>query len=139
MKKLNRLIYPLIILMIVTFDSCKKDDNTSSTPGVVQIVTNGTWRITNFVESTENKTADFAGYTFSFNSNGQLIALLSGVNTTGSWGWDDSNTKFHISIGSIKPLSDLTGDWLILEKSETLISLKNDNSAKNEQVAFARN
>jgi hypothetical protein len=139
MKTSNRITCLLILTTLFAFSSCKKDDNSSSTPGVVQIVTTGSWSITYFVESSENKTADFAGYTFSFNSNGQLTATLSGANTTGTWGWDDSSSKFHITMGSSKPLSDLTDDWLVLEKTETLIRLKNDNAAKNELLTFSRN
>ena len=139
MKKLNRIAYLLVITTLVAFSSCKKDDNSSPTTGVVQIVTTGTWRITYFMESTEDKTSDFSGYTFSFNSNSVLTATLSGANTNGTWGWDDSSSKFHISIGSSKPFSDLTDDWLILEKTETILRLKNDNAAKNELLTFSRN
>ena len=136
---MNGTVYYLIILTLVALSSCKKDDNSGSTQDIVQVVTSGTWRITSFVESSENKTADFAGYTFSFESNSQLIASLSGTNTIGSWRWDDGSSKFHISIGNGTPLSDFTDDWLILEKTETLIRLKNDNAAKNEFLNFTRN
>ena len=139
MKNINRTLFFLGIISLAAISSCKKDDSTDPTSNIVQIVTTGTWRITYFVEPNEDKTNDFTGYTFSFNSNGQLIATLSGVNTTGSWAWDDSSSKFHISIGNSKPLSDLTDDWLILEKTENLIRLKNDNPTKNELLNFTRN
>lgn len=125
------------MISAVILSSCKKDSN--STSSVTQIVTTGSWRITTFIEASEDKTSDFTGYTFSFNSNGQLAATLSGANTTGIWGWDDSNSKFHISIGSSKPLLSLTDDWVVLEKTETLVRLKNDNPAKNELLSFTRN
>lgn len=131
-EAMNIILYLLIILTLVAFSSCKKDVNSSPTQGVVQIGTSGTCRINNFVESIENKTADFASYEFCFNSNGQLIAVILGVNTTGIRGWEDSSSKFHISIGNIKPTSELTDDWLIHEKTETLIGLNNDAPTKNE-------
>jgi len=139
MDKINRIVYFLIIISLTALSSCKKDDSTNSTTSVDQIVTTGTWRVSYFVESTEDKTSDFTGYTFSFNTNGELVALNSGVNTTGNWGWDDSSSKFHISIGTNKPLSDLTDDWLILEKTTSLIKLKDDNPTKNELLNFSRN
>lgn len=138
MKLISNTLLSLVLISLVTLSSCKKDDNGSSS-SVDQIVTTGSWRVSYFVESNEDNTSDFSGYAFSFNSNGDLVATQSGVNTTGSWGWHDSSGKFNISIGSNKPLSDLTDDWLVLEKTETLIRLKNDNTTKDELLNFTRN
>jgi hypothetical protein len=138
MKNINRIVFVLVLISIVSLSSCEKDKSSTSS-SVTQIVTTGTWRVSYFIESNEDKTGDFSGYTFTFNSNGQLIATLSGANTTGSWGWDDSSSKMNISIGSSKPLSDLTDDWLVVEKTETLIKLKNDNPSKYELLNFSRN
>jgi len=139
MNNINRIVYFLMIISLTALSSCKKDDSTNSTTSVDQIVTTGIWRVSYFAESNEDKTSDFTGYTFSFNSNGELVASNSGINATGTWGWDDSSNKLHISIGTSKPLSDLTDDWLILEKTASLIKLKNDNSSKNELLNFSRN
>ncbi len=136
MKTINRISSSLVIISLLVLSSCKKE-NTGS--GIDQVVTTGTWTVTYFVESNETKTSDFSGYTFGFSSSGQMTASKSGVNTTGTWGWDDSSSKFHISIGSSKPLSDLTDDWLVLEKTDNLIKLKNDNPSKYELLNFARN
>ncbi|MCX6307200.1 MAG: hypothetical protein NT040_19720 [Bacteroidetes bacterium] len=139
MKNKYRILCTLIIISLFALSACKKDANPAAPSGVVQVVTTGTWRVTYFIEASEDKTSDFTSYTFSFNSNGILTASLSGTNTTGSWGWDDNSSKLHISIGNSNPLSGLTGDWLIIEKTETLIMLKNDNAAKNELLTFTRN
>lgn len=138
MKNLSRSIIALGVLSLMLLSSCKKDDPADTSTSVVQIVTTGSWRIASFSETDEDKTSDFSGYSFSFNSNGQLTASHSSGNTTGSWGWDDSSSKFIISIGVSKPLSELSDDWIILEKTENLVRLKNDNTLKNELLTFTR-
>ena len=57
-------------------------------------VTSGSWVITNFIDSDKNETANFAGYGFSFNSDGSLVADNGSTNVTGTWSItidDDSN------------------------------------------------
>lgn len=45
----------------------------------------GDWSVTNFVDSGQNKTADFTGYGFSFNADGSLVANNGSNTVSGTW------------------------------------------------------
>ncbi len=91
MKK-NIFIYGLLI-MTVLFTSCIKDADDSIDFAQLQAdidtitgnVTEGTWSITNFIDSGQNETGDFTGYGFSFNSDGSLVADNGSNTETGTW------------------------------------------------------
>jgi hypothetical protein len=139
MKSTTLTITTLIVVGLLIVGSCKKDDNAGNNSDVPQIVSTGTWRVSLFTEPGEDKTSDFTGYTFTFTSGGPLMAASAGTTTTGTWGWDDSSNKLLLSIGTVKPLLDLTDDWIVLEKTETLLRLRNDNTTKEELLTFSRN
>ncbi len=136
----------LIILFscfLLTLNSCTHDDNKTIAPvGSFSTATPGTgWSITLFSEPGENKTSHFSGYTFSFAADGTMSATKSGAAVTGTWKQylDDGITRFAISLSTAdKDLLELTDDWALVSKSDNLISLKNDNSTKNEQLQFSK-
>lgn len=95
MKK-NKLILMSAALGLI-LGACSKDSNDDSNPAnlaqlqasVEEITSNvtasGDWTVTNFVDSGQNKTADFTGYGFSFNSDGNLVAVNGSTTVTGTW------------------------------------------------------
>jgi major membrane immunogen (membrane-anchored lipoprotein) len=127
-----------VAMMLIAFallTSCKKEDTLTTT----NIVTAGTWRVSYFNEENDDNSADFSGYTFTFEDNGTMTATKNGVTETGTWSTQDNTTEFYMTIGNSKPLTDLSSGWTIIEKTETSIKLKDDNAAKNEQVYFTKN
>ena len=136
MKKL------LVILGLssIVFAGCTKEDGPSS---AAEAFTNGTWRVTHFSERTNNETADFAGYTFTFQSNGKVLAAKNGVIKEGNWSESTSSQKLIIDLGAKtdanKPLGELSDDWVIVSKSEKKINLSDDNSSSNELLEFTKN
>ena len=52
---------------------------------LTQTAQSGTWTITNFVDDGEDETSDFAGYDFTFNPDGTLVADNGTTTITGSW------------------------------------------------------
>ncbi|MFY8008882.1 MAG: hypothetical protein ACOVNW_04250, partial [Flavobacterium sp.] len=111
------------------------DDNSSSsqdpTP-VINAATQGTWRVTSYVDSGTDETNHFTGYNFTF-SNGGVLTATNGSNTvTGTWSVlnDDSNDDspsndldFNIGFTAPANFADLTDDWDIVTYSDTTISL----------------
>jgi hypothetical protein len=141
MKLLIRNIAGFICLTGVLFACTKPQDNTNVNNNTNTNTIAGTWKVSLFTEPTENKTNDFAGYTFNFNTGGKLMVSKSGVTKEGTW--SVSNNRFTIDLGAKsstnKPLGELTDDWVIVIKNDTKISLKDDNVTKNEVLEFSKN
>jgi len=142
MKNINLargFICTLLIFLLIT--SCSSNDDSNSdniSQQIIQIeniVESGTWRITNFNDSGQDETSDFAGYDFTFNVDGTLLAT-NGTNTlNGTWSItddssdDDSSSSDDIDfniffpVPDINDFEDLNDDWDIVSTSSTKIEL----------------
>lgn len=135
------LFYWLLTALAVNTISCDRSGSVDSTTS--QIITSGSWRVTLFTDSGNDETTDFAGYTFTFNSGGNLMAVKNGATTNGTWSINSSSNKFNIDLGpkvvTNKPLGELTDDWKILSNTATEIRLTDDNTTSNEFLTFTKN
>ena len=120
----------IIILATAYLTSCNHDSDVEPI---------GTWKVSYYVDSGKNETADFAGYTFEFQTGGKFIAKLAGATYTGTWNENSSSKKLDIKIAGTNKLDDVSDDWLILEKTSTSIKLKDDNSSSNEELHLVKN
>lgn len=126
---------PVVLLLFATafvFQSCKKDDSSSSSGSRVD---EGVWKVSYYYDD-KDETYKFNGYTFTFNSDGSVSAVHSSGSASGSWNISSSSNKFNLSFGAAAPLDDLTDDWLIQEQSGNLIRLKDDNTTRLEELHF---
>ena len=134
MKKFILIPALFCLFMLNVASMCSSDDNSSSanpTP-VINTATQGTWRVTSYVDSGNNETSDFTGYNFTF-ATGNVLTATNGTNTyTGSWSVtsddnDDDNPSsdldFNIAFVSPANFADLTDDWDIVSYSANTISL----------------
>lgn len=135
MKKLFFIPILLCLFMLNVASMCSSDDNSSSsqdpTP-VINTATQGTWRVTSFVDSGTDETNHFNGYNFTF-GNGGVLTATNGTNTViGTWSVtndsstdDSSGNDLDFNIGFTGPVNflDLTDDWDIVSYSNTTISL----------------
>lgn len=135
MKKLILIPTLCCLFMLNVASMCSSDDNSSSsqdpTP-VINTATQGTWRVTSYVDSGTDETNHFAGYNFTFATGGVLTAA-NGTNTyTGTWSVtsDDSNDDnpssdldFNILFASPVDFADLSDDWDIVSYTANTISL----------------
>ncbi|MDT0556091.1 hypothetical protein [Patiriisocius hiemis] len=139
---MRNLIALATICITFLFVSCDTDDSNSDNNGnssadqVTMIAQQGTWRITNYNDSGDDETSDFAGYSFSFNEDGSLVAT-NGTNTvTGTWSVDDSNDSsdddsgtddddFNIffPVPEDNDFEDLNDDWDIVSVTNNRIEL----------------
>jgi hypothetical protein len=135
MKRLIIIPALFCLFMLNVASMCSSDDNNSSSQDpteVIDIATQGTWRVTSYVDSGSNETSDFTGYNFTFGSSSVLTAT-NGTNTyTGTWSavTDDSNDDnpssdldFNIFFASPADFADLSDDWDIVSYTATTISL----------------
>lgn len=126
----------LSVLLTLVFSNCKSsssDDN----PGPDQQLSGTKWVVTYFWDKDKEETSNFSGYSFEFKSDGTVVAYAPGGGTTsGAWNthFDDSKDKLLIAIAGVKPLDDLSQDWVILEKTDSVMKLKDDNTSHLEEI-----
>jgi hypothetical protein len=112
---MKRIIF-IICLFSIGFVSCKKFIEQQEQNALVNIVTNGVWVVTRYIETGNDITSDFAGYTFHFNTNGTVTGTKAGTTSNGTWS-GDINTKTIISDFPTAgdPLQKLNHTWKITD------------------------
>jgi len=137
MKKIVFYLVVTFVLSLSTASSCSSDDDNSNptapnpTP-VINTVTQGTWRITSFIDSGNDETNHFTGYNFTFGSANVLTATNGSNTYTGTWSVTASNSNddspsndldFNILFSSPADFEDLTDDWEIVSRTDTKVQL----------------
>lgn len=119
--------------------TCSSDDegiydNSAEIQEVVNLAQSGTWIVTYFFDTDSDETSDFAGYQFSFDSDGILAATNGSSTITGTWSvtndssssnsrTDDDDIDFNISFSSPADFEELSDDWDIVSTSTNKIEL----------------
>jgi hypothetical protein len=147
----------VMLLSITLFAACSSDDNDENPDNSQQIaqvqviVESGTWRITNLNDSGQDETSDFAGYNFTFLSDGTLSATNGTTTQEGTWSLrsdssssdDDNDIEFNIffPVTDSNIFDDLNDDWDIVSTSATRIELIDvgDSSADTDRLTFEKN
>ncbi|MBD0284104.1 MAG: hypothetical protein ICV79_01620 [Flavisolibacter sp.] len=126
-------LFALFALLISCTRHAEETNNTST-------VSNGSWRVNHYMEKGIDETGDFSGYTFTFSANGVATATKGSINKNGTW--SISSNKFNLNMGTNdntnKPFGKLTDDWIITTINETVISLLDDNPARDGMLIFTR-
>ena len=133
MSKVYMKILALALLTVTgLLSSCTKDDTTDTVQQQIESsLTSGTWRITKFIDSGNDETNHFSGYSFTFNSSGVLNSGNGTNNYAGTWSITDSNSNddsqedldFNILFSLTNDFADLSDDWDIISQSQTKIEL----------------
>jgi len=126
---MNKLItIAAAIILVITFSSCKKDDNSLSNQVAVltQNVQQGKWKITYYNDNGTVETSTYSGYEFQFNTNGTITATKTGTTVSGTWsdGHDDSQLKLYLDFGTVNPFQELSDDWHVTQQSSSIIVLE---------------
>lgn len=137
MKKIKLISAFMFLFIVAIVSSCSDEDdktvNNSVDPTpVINIVNNGTWRVTLYEDSSVDETSNFTGYNFSFGA-GNVLTATNGTNTyLGTWSvtsdnsLDDSPSNdldFNIAFSTPANFAELTEDWNIISYTSTKIQL----------------
>lgn len=138
MKKLVLVGVPLFLLTLIV--SCSTDDQTMNSNDIP-----GRWTIHFFMDDGQDKTSNYNGYFFDFNSNGSLVATKSSVATPGTWSkFTDSGREkleLHWMGGGIPVLLlEIEEDWIIKSNSNNLMVLADTSGStgKVKELHFSR-
>lgn len=112
------------ITFVLLFSACKKDDNSGSAD-IINVVQQGSWKITLFNDSGKDETSSYSDYTFTF-SGGIVTGSKSNGTANGTYAYklDDSKHKFILNFTSPSSFSELSDDWQIMEQTSTKIRLE---------------
>lgn len=116
----------LIIFSFLTIlTSCSSDDVTSTSNTNI----NGTWKVKSFIDNkNRDRTNYYAAYNFDFKTSGELVVSSSSIKYNGTYSsvMDSGKQKFYITITtSDNEIDELNEDWILAEKTDTLIKLTN--------------
>jgi len=117
----------LLVVTLFTFSSCSKDE----APATSNVLLQGRWKISLYVENGTDKLSLFNGYQFVFTDNGVVTATQSGSSSsfTGSWSakYEDKQNKLNLNFGSTAFFSELNEDWKVVEKTNSKIRLEHSS------------
>jgi hypothetical protein len=134
-KLLLLLAFPLFIA------ACSKSDDPPGTNDTLTtILTQGTWTVHSYKNNGTDETSNYAGYVFTFNTNGSLMAEKTGNNTTGTWTeatdyYGKTTLALTWSGGGIPvELLKFQVDWILKSKSSTLVELTNTGGSGTSEL-----
>jgi hypothetical protein len=125
------------------------DTVTSQLP-VGEIITVGKWKVYSFVQGNDNNTLDFANYSFTFSSDGTMIADDGTSQTTGIWHYQDaifyygipvygsSPYGFTMTIGTGLPLTLLNENYFISKKTLGTLYIDSINPNENAHIIMVK-
>ena len=136
-----RFFYLSILASAVFLSGCESDEdpiqgNLADAAELQATAQTGQWRITYFLDTDSEETADYEGYVFTFSGDGVVMAEKGEIAISGTWSvTDDSDDSlddspddsddvdFNLFFSAPPDFEELSDDWDILEYSDTLIKL----------------
>lgn len=131
-----RAIYsPLTLILLAAtlflLPACKKvQKNDQTYQEVESYLKSGSWHVSKFLDSGNDESARFEGYTFHFNNDGYVVASDGNYSSTGTWKLSPSatgnpddltlTTVFHSGVYFEK----LTKDWSFVSHSSMKCEMK---------------
>jgi hypothetical protein len=122
---MNPLKRTLSLAVIMVFlGGCEKAIEKEAEDLVLQAMTTGQWKISNFVHNGNNITADFANYRFKYYKNKTVDAINNGtVEQTGQWdGNATAQTTWANFNNAAHPIILINGTWNIVNNSWTYVN-----------------
>ena len=152
MKKVIKAMSPVLLISMLLIGCTKNTDAPSSnSPDVANpssTVVAGKWVIASYTQRTEDKTGQFAGFTFVFDQGGQVTATQNGEVTSGTWSYSPSSVGYYggaptkasmtINLGTGKALKNLTRTWNVLSNEASKLSLINPEPLEGENLVFTK-
>lgn len=127
MKKLLWLLIPVFGIVLT---SCSAEEDIANPNTVTDIVTTGKWKVNTYIESNQDHTTDFAGYSLSFDRNGTVTATIGGTTYTGSWAEDKVLRRITFNFANPSPELERINNnpWGVADVKAALVNLSNNDT-----------
>ena len=128
------------LLFVASLSSCKKVVEDKKRNLLIQIMTDGTWRVTGFLEGTVDITSEFTGYNFQFKENGTVTSNHNSIIDQGAWVGDVNNYSISSNFPSaVNPLLKFNGVWKLIDSSNTTVKAEMNTSTGKKILNLAKN
>lgn len=116
----------LTAVLVCSIAGCSKEALQQERKSVVlDIMTSGSWAVTQFVEEDNDISNLFAEINFTFNKNGTVTGSKANDSITGTWKADDVNLTITSAFPEgIEPYSKLNGTWKIVDAGVNFVKAK---------------
>jgi hypothetical protein len=121
--KNHLLLIAILSTLLIYPSSCKKFIDKQKENALVDLVTDGTWRVTRYLDHDTDMTAGFAGYVFQFNSDGTVNGKLGEQSTPGTWTADINARTIQSEFPTAgNPLKMLNYSWKVTDSYKDSVS-----------------
>lgn len=135
MKTITKLIaLPVVLFSLLMVTSCSKDqvipiiqdEDFGANEIAIKQPKPGLYTIFKFIDTGDDKTGLFSGYTFEFQASGALVVTTnSGMTFNGSWDLNSTETVMTINIAGNNALNNLDDDnWAVVKITNQTIKIK---------------
>lgn len=119
-----------ISVTMILLQSCRGtiEQDITQHNNVSDIITQGEWKVNQYINNNLDETNVFAGYTFQFNSNGTLIARNNVGVVNGRWFEDKIMKQVTIQFVSNNDLEKINDSWIVNNKQLSSVNLTVSNT-----------
>lgn len=131
---MNRFLKILSVFLLL---SCTKTQQQQvETNILIDLITSGQWKVTNYDRGSTDLTTNFSSYSFQFKKDNTVDAINNGtVAQTGSWNGDIATRSVTASFRNTdSTLSLLNGTWLISHSTTTYVIASQSDNGETRQL-----
>lgn len=122
------------LLLLLPLLSCKKTIEHIQEQKILDVMVDGQWAVTRFIQNGTDQTSSFSSYRFQYYRNMTVDAIHNGaVETTGQWSGDISTrSTWALFAGALPPVSYLNGTWQITNNTLNYVILTQTDAGNNK-------
>ncbi len=88
------------------------------------VLVDGTWFVSSYIDSGDDETGDYSGYSLDFNVAGTVVVMNGSNINNGTWSVLSAGNKLLLDFGIDFPFEEFNDDWDVLMVSETRVELQ---------------
>ncbi|MET0463633.1 MAG: hypothetical protein ABW007_10780 [Chitinophagaceae bacterium] len=115
----NLVTSAFIAAVLIASTGCKKIIEKQKENFVLSVMSDGQWKVTRFIEASDTITSQFSAYSFQFNRDYTVEAIIDGiVENKGTWEGDPDTMDITAHFSNpAEAISKINGTWRIYQHS----------------------